>query len=63
MRDEAEAESVNKLNKVLFRLKEVTAGSKLEWLWLVAAGVLEGIGSGALARNRAINSLLWSWGR
>ncbi|HAD08731.1 MAG TPA: hypothetical protein DCF62_04565, partial [Porticoccaceae bacterium] len=62
MRDEDEAESVKKLNKVLFRLKEVTAGSKLEWLWLVAAGVLEGVGSGALVRNRAISSLLWELG-
>ena len=61
-RGDDEATNVKKLNKVLFRLKEVTAGSKLEWLWLVAAGVLEGVASGGLARGRAINSLLWELG-
>ena len=61
-RGDDEATNVRKLNKILFRLKEVTAGSKLEWLWLVAAGVLEGVASGGLARGRAINSLLWELG-
>jgi chemosensory pili system protein ChpA (sensor histidine kinase/response regulator) len=62
VKNEDQAENINKLAKVLYRLKEITLGSRLELLWRVAGSVLECLSLGVLDKSRAIHSLFWELG-
>ncbi len=58
-RDTSGTDHLNKLARILYRLREMYRGARLEQLWRVAGAVLEGMASNALARGPAVRSLLW----
>ncbi len=62
VKNDNHSENINKLAKVLYRLREITAGSRLELLWRAAVSVLECLSSGLFDKNRALHSLFWELG-